>query len=366
VFFQAHPDRQMKAGSMRTTVVTLALFLSWGTAGCRCDRAGKMAAPSSPIADVAPSPSSRAQPTGGGAPWPELEWYRWARDSSRPMPRPVDTAMHRFAGSLPGYTVFADEAESWTEWLRLLPLAAPGTPVRNHRGEIVVPGDDEHLAAVVAIDIGTQDLQQSADVILRLYAEWRWWIDDLHMLYLSDTQVELPLQKWAAGERLAASDGKPAWVRQPEPKAKLEYADFRAYLDSVFPWSDSQALLAESIPLDPEKLAPGSFFLHEGHPAQVLIVLDVATAPDGKRAMLLAQALNPAENLHVIRPNRDSVWFPVRIDQPVRVPRAKAYGWKELRSFKRLRSRPEVACTGSLCPQIMPQLSTGTATNPRP
>jgi hypothetical protein len=266
------------------------------------------------------------------------------------MPAPVDTAMHRFENSLPGYTVFADEAESWTEWLRLLPLAAPGTPVRDHRGKIVVPGDDEHLAAVVAIDVGAQGLQQSADVILRLYAEWRWFVDDLRMLYFSDTKAELPLQRWSAGERLVAKQGRPTWVRQAA-KPKLDYSDFRAYLDSVFAWSDGQALLAESTPLAPEGLAPGAFFLHEGHPSQVLIVLDVATAPDGKRAMLLAQALNPAENLHVIRPNRESLWFPVQIDQPVRVPRAKAYGWNELRRLTRLRSRPAVDCTGSLCPQ---------------
>jgi hypothetical protein len=346
---------------MNLTVVTLVAFLAWGGVGCRCDRPASMTAQSSASADVAPSSNTvltaDVQPTGGVNPWPELEWYKWVEDSSRLMPKPVETAMHRFAGSLPGYTVFAGEAESWTEWLRLLPLAAPGTPVRNYRGEIVVPGDDEHLAAVVAIDVGTQNIQQSGDVILRLHAEWRWWVNDLRMLYLSDAKVELPLQKWVAGERLVASEGKPTWVRQAEPKPKLDYADFRAYLDSVFTWSDGQALLAESVPLAPESLEPGAFFLHEGHPAQVLIVLDVATSQDGKRAMLLAQAQSPGESLHVIRPNRNSVWFSVRTDQPVRVPRAKAYGWKELRRLKPLRSRPEVECIGSLCPQAKPPLS---------
>jgi hypothetical protein len=276
----------------------------------------------------------------------------------------VDTAMHRFAHSLPGYSVFTDEPDSWSEWLRLLPLAAPGTPVRNYRGEIVVPGDDEHLAAVVAIDIGNRDIQQSADVILRLHAEWRWYIDDLRMLYLSDTKVELPLQKWVAGERLIEGEGQPSWIRQAAPTPKLEHAEFREYLDSVFTWSDGRALLAESVPLAPEVLEPGAFFLHEGHPAEVLVVLDVATSPAGKRAMLLAQALNPAENIHVIRPSRDSLWFPVRTDQPVRVPRAKPYAWKELRRMKPLRSRPKVECIGSLCPQGPPLPPTDPGASP--
>jgi hypothetical protein len=345
---------------IRTTVVALVAFLACGCVGCRCNRPGTAAVRSSTSADIVPSPNSvltaDVQPAGGTNLWPELEWYGWAMDSSRSMPKPLETAMHRFAGSLPGYTVFADEAESWTEWLRLLPLAAPGTPVRNYRGEIVVPGDDEHLAAVVAMDLGTQNVQQGADVVLRLHAEWRWWVKDLRMLYLSDAKVELPLQKWVAGERLVAREGKPTWIRQAEPKPKLDYADFRAYLDSVFTWSDSEALLADSVPLAPESLEPGAFFLHEGPPAEVLIVLDVAASPAGKRAMLLAQGLNPAEDIHVIRPNRTSLWFPVRTDQPVRVPRAKAYSWKELRRLKPLRSRPEVECIGSLCPQTKPPL----------
>jgi hypothetical protein len=238
--------------------------------------------------------------------------------------------------------------------LRLLPLAAPGTPVRNYRGEIVVPGEDEYLAAVVAIDIGSENLQQSADVILRLHAEWRWYVNDLRMLYLSDTKAELPLARWFAGERLTTTGAEPRWIRQAAPKPKLDHADLRAYLDSVFAWSSGRALPGESVPLAPENLEPGAFFLHAGPPAEVLVVLDVATSPAGKRAMLLAQALNPAESVHVLRPNRDSVWFPVRTDQPVRVPRAKPYGWKELRRLTPLRSRPEVECIGLLCPQGPP------------
>jgi hypothetical protein len=259
--------------------------------------------------------------------------------------------MRRFALSLPGYTGFADEPDSWSEWLRLLPLAASGTPVRNYRGEIVVPGDDEHLAAVVAIDIAGGDLQTSADVLLRLHAEWRWYRRELRMLYLSDSKLELPLQKWGAGERLVATGGQPKWVTQAAAKPKLDGADFREYLDAVLAWSDGQSLLAESVPLAPEGLEPGAFFLRQGHPAEVVVVLDVATSPAGERAMMLAQARNPPENIHVIRPSRDTVWFSVRTDQPVRVPRARPFSWKDLRRIKRLWSPPEVACIGSLCPK---------------
>jgi hypothetical protein len=250
------------------------------------------------------------------------------------MPAPADTVMHRFTRSLSGFRGSPAELGSFAEWLLLLPLAAPGTPVKDHRGEIVVPGDDEHLAAVVAIDVGTEDIQASADVILRLHAEWRWFRGDLRMLYLSDTGLELSLQRRQNAER-------------------LDYPEFRAYLDRVLSLSDTAALLAESVALAPGDLEPGAFFLHAGHPAEVVAVLDVATSPAGDRVMLLAQALNPAENIHVIRPNRDTAWFAVRTDQPVRVPRGHPYAWKDLRRMKRLRSAPAAACVGSLCPKTL-------------
>jgi hypothetical protein len=204
------------------------------------------------------------------------------------------------------------------------------------------------------VDIAGGDLQTSADVLLRLHAEWRWYRRELRMLYLADSKLELPLQKWAAGERLAAAGGQPRWVARATAKTKLDGADFREYLEAVLASSDGPALLAESVPLAPEALEPGAFLLRQGHPAEVVVVLDVASSPAGKRAMMLAHARNPAENIHVIRPSRDNVWYPVRTDQPVRVLRAQPFSWKDLRRIKRLWSPPEVACIGSLCPKTTP------------
>jgi hypothetical protein len=265
--------------------------------------------------------------------------------------------MRRFHNTRPlGYRGVPAGLGTWAEWLRLLPLAAPGAPVRNARGEIVVPSDDEHLAAVVAIDVG--DDQRSADVLLRLFAEWRWFSNESRMLFLSDSKLELPLEKWTAGERLEPGPTGPRWVRRAAPRPKLDRRVFGDYLDSVLARSDGPALLSQSTAVAPEQLAPGDFFLHPGRPAEVVLVLDVATSTSGERVMMLAQALNPAENLHVLRPSRDTVWFPVRTKQPLRLPRARPYLWRNLRRFERLFSPPKVACKGSLCPQYLQGLGT--------
>jgi hypothetical protein len=319
----------------RATARLCVVLLGWACTGCRCDR-GQPTEPEPAAASVGAASSSGAEPAGHADAWPELAWYGWIKDSSYPVPEPVDTVLRRFSRALPpGYGGTPAELGTWEEWLRLLPLAAPGTPVKNYRGEIVVPGDDEHLGAVVAIDLGRGDTQHSADAILRLYAEWRWSKEDFRMLFLSDAKLELPFQRWLGD------------AAEPKPSR----AAFREYLDQVLASSGGRALLAESAPLAPNDLAPGAFFLRPGHPAEALLVLDVGTSPAGERVMLLARALNPAESVHVIRPSRNTAWFPVRTDQPVSAPRSGPFSWRDLRRMKRLWSPPEVPCVGSLCPK---------------
>ena len=71
-----------------------------------------------------------------------------------------------------GYERVSVETGSFGEWLRHLPLSADNQ-VRSHRGDKIVAPN----AAVVELDLGRGNLQQCADSILRLYAEYRWSVD---------------------------------------------------------------------------------------------------------------------------------------------------------------------------------------------
>jgi len=330
----------------------------WTAPGRRSSARSTSTEQASPDAGANPTTKADATtetPTGVNLdPWPELSWYAWVADAASSMPRPIDTVRGRYVNSLPGYSVFGGEPESYSEWLRLLPLAGPGTPVRNYRGDVVVPGDDEYLAAVVAIDVGSDNLQKSTDVALRLHAEWRWFVRDHAMLYLTDSRFELPLKRWQAGDELSTKGLSPNWKTVAAPHPRASHADFRVFLDQIFALSDCSALVAESDPVVPERVEPGDFLLHRGRDPEVLMVLDVAKSRTGDRAVMLARSRNPAENIHIIRPNRASLWFPMRPAQPLRVARSQPFNWRELRRLRALRSTPNVACVGSMCPPTSP------------
>ena len=91
--------------------------------------------------------------------------YPWLRQP----PSAATTVAARFpapGGSRRVVTV----AGSWGEWLRYLPLRPAGTKARLYTGAL--KDRQDVVAAVVDIDVGTQDLQQCADAVIRLRAEY--------------------------------------------------------------------------------------------------------------------------------------------------------------------------------------------------
>jgi Domain of unknown function (4846) len=265
--------------------------------------------------------------------------YRWLAAGNLKFPAPVAALEARFPPP-PGYQRVALVPGSFGAWLRGLPLAAPGTPVLNNTGGAAYSGDDEYVAAVLAIDVGAGDLQQSADAIVRLHAEWLWASDQSDALsYRSASKLDMPFSRWAKGQRLIASGPNVFWVVKTKPRAPT-YDDFRQYIDAVMLWSNNVSLATRAHHLDdPAQLTAGDFFLQSRGKGHAILVLDIAQKPTGERVALLGQALqNPAQSIHVMRLGRETAWFSLRPPNPVLTPRADEFSWADL---ERLEPKPE-------------------------
>jgi hypothetical protein len=295
------------------------------------------AASAAPIASAAPAAASiNAATSASGAPapsapfTPDAKRYPWLGDS-REFPKPDATLEARFPAP-PGYARVKVEAGSFAEWLRSLPMAAEGTPARSFDGTESLAADDDYLAGVVAIDVGSSDLQQSSDVIVRLHAEYLWSRGERDQIsYLSATKLNMPLSRWEKGQRLIPNGANVFWAVKSKP-ADVDHAEFRKYLDAIFNWANSTSLSARSARVaDPKDLVAGDFFLQSQPPNHVAVVLDLAEKPSGERVALLGQARNPAESIHVVRPGKATPWFSVRPPVPVLTPHSKALSWDDLR-----------------------------------
>lgn len=224
-----------------------------------------------------------------------------------------DTIAARIAPP-PGHARVPAVAGSFAAWLRQLPLREAGAQVRYHDGRVKPNQGAVH--AVVDIDTGSRDLQQCADAVIRLRAEYLWatgCADDIAFDFTSGHPA-----RWAAwrdGQRPVVSGQQVAWVRSG--RADSSYAAFRAYLDTVFMYAGSLSLERELAPVaEAATVQPGDVYIQGGSPGHAVLVVDVAADAAGRRVALLAQSFMPAQDVHVLaNPARaGSPWFEVTAD----------------------------------------------------
>lgn len=198
-----------------------------------------------------------------------------------------------------GFTRLPAAPGSFAAWLRDLPLR-PGRPeVRLHDGR--PKRNQEAHEAVVAIDVGRRDLQQCADAVIRLRAEWLWsggCEDGLAFHFTSGHLASW--DEWKYGGRPRVSGREVSWSRRAP--ADASYASFRRYLDTVFAFAGSISLARELVPVaDPRLIEAGDVFIQAGSPGHAVLVVDVAADEHGRRAFLLVQSYMPAQEIHLLR-----------------------------------------------------------------
>ncbi|MGB5105373.1 MAG: DUF4846 domain-containing protein [Candidatus Zixiibacteriota bacterium] len=231
-----------------------------------------------------------------------------------------------------GFERVPSSERSFASWLRGLPLRDSGTVVRLFDGQ--TKSCQGGVFAVVDPDVGTVNLQQCADAVIRLRAEYLLAVncaDQLHFSFTSGHPVRR--SDWRAGYRPVVSGNKVSWVRQSLPDSS--YTSFRNYLNSVFTYAGSFSLEQELIRVeDPANVLPGDVFINGGFPGHAVLAADVAEDSLGRRMFLLVQSFMPAQDIHVlVNPTSgDSPWYPA-LSQGTLVTPEWTFSYRELRRF---------------------------------
>lgn len=198
---------------------------------------------------------------------------------------------------------------SWGEWLRYLPLRPAGSKARLYNG--TPKARAEVVAAVVDIDAGTQDLQQCADAIIRLRAEYLFSHDPNKVHFHLTTGYDFWFSDYVAGKtfKVRGEDVTPA----SRPAEAPTHAALARYLVPTFGYAGTLSLSRELRPVPLAAVQPGQVLIHGGAPGHAVLVVDVVENPTThEKFMLLAQSYMPAQDIHVLRPDWDtSPWFRV-------------------------------------------------------
>ena len=166
---------------------------------------------------------------------------------------------------------------SFGEWLRNLPLSPEGTPVRLYDGRL--KASQQHHVAVIDIDTGTKDLQQCADAVMRLRAEYLLASGRARDIAFNDTD----------GKRLAFH-GNPG-----DRKA------FQRYMIQVFSYAGTYSLERELLRVPLAGMRIGDVFIKGGFPGHAVLVVDMASNAAGETRFLLAQSYMPAQDMHILK-----------------------------------------------------------------
>ncbi len=227
----------------------------------------------------------------------ELASYAWLTEGA--LVRPLDEAI----ATPPGFERVTVPAGSFGAWLRKLPLRPAGAPVRAYDGSTLHEGDDPRITAVVEVDVSPVDLQQCADSVIRMHAEWKWASGDQSSIgyhFLSGDFASWP--DYAAGDRPKVDGSRVRFSRAA--KAQSDHATFRKYLDLVFTYASTISLAQRADAISSDELRPGDFVVLPGGPGHAILVLDVAEDDAGHRVALLGQGYMPAQDFQVLHASR--------------------------------------------------------------
>jgi hypothetical protein len=221
-----------------------------------------------------------------------------------------------------GFERTIEKQNSFGQYLREFPLLPGGEEVYLFDGSLKYYQDGH--AAILDIDVGTSDLQQCADAVMRLRSEFLFENKSFDRIAFNFTNGwKFEYNKWRKGYKLIVNGNTTNWKIGNERKES--YEDFRLYLDQVFMYAGTLSLSKElkSKPFDDVEI--GDVIIQGGSPGHAVLVVDMCKNPEnGDKAILLAQSYMPAQQIHILKNlenAENSPWYIIsQIDKKVITP----------------------------------------------
>lgn len=201
----------------------------------------------------------------------------------------------------------ADEG-SLTEFLRTYSLKEHGSPVLLYDGSEKW-SQDAHVA-VFELPIEERDLQQCADSIMRVYAEYYWSAQKYEKIRFHFTNGFLAeYGKWQEGYRISVDGNNVSWVKSASYDDS--YETFVKFMRMVFTYAGTLSMEQESESISVEEARVGDIVLKGGSPGHVVMIVDMCENELGEKAFLLAQGYMPAQEFHVLKnpAHEENPWY---------------------------------------------------------
>jgi hypothetical protein len=197
-----------------------------------------------------------------------------------------------------GYKRVSAANNSFAEWLRKLSFKQ-SKEVYLFNGKL--KPNQKAQYAVLDIPTGTKDLQQCADVVMRLRAEYLFAEQKYTAIWFTD--FEGKKYTWQGGD---------------------DKRKFSTYLENVFGWCGSASLEKQLNPVSPFlAMQIGDVLIKGGFPGHAVMVVDMAENSKGEKVYMLVQGYQPAQDMHVLINPTDKIlspWYKLNDDENIYTP----------------------------------------------
>ena len=209
-----------------------------------------------------------------------------------------------------GFDRLEHKEKTFAHWLQRLPLKSGSPKVLLYDGSD--KWNQKAHCYVVDIETGTKDLQQCADALIRLRAEYLFsnnQKDEIHFNYTNGATSYY--SKWRKGLMPVPKGSEINWVSSS--KAGEGYAKFKDYLIQVYNYAGTHSLDKELTKVKFKEMQPGDIIIEGGFPGHGIMIVDMAkNKRTGEVLFLLAQSYMPAQVIQILKnPNdtRLSPWY---------------------------------------------------------
>jgi hypothetical protein len=192
------------------------------------------------------------------------------------------------------YSSTNTDPQSWTGFLQHLPVV--NKPILDYQGRVI--GSQEKHVGIIPYDVGKADLQQCADALMRLRAEYLFAqqkFDEIGFHFVGGQFYTW--RDYCKGLRPVPSGNDIRWTHGSVQSK--DHASLRAYLDIVYMYASTISLARELKPA--ADFAIGTVIIHPGSPGHCSIIIDERSDAAGHRSFRLAEGYTPAQSIYVLR-----------------------------------------------------------------
>lgn len=220
-----------------------------------------------------------------------------------------------------GYVRSIYPAGSFQKYLQDYQLKEFGAKVINYDGSDY--GYQSGHVGILEIPVPSNGLQQCADALMRIRAEYLWdqnRKDEIGFNFTSGHYCSW--KNYSEGYRPKINGSRVSFDKTASVNTSLE--NFYKYLNLIYTYAGTQSLFDELPKLTSvNDIEIGDMLIYPGSPGHVIMVVDVAMNDLGEKLFIFAQGNTPAQSVHMLKNptnNGLSPWYEIELGAYLEIP----------------------------------------------